>query len=175
MKWATYIAGVCLLMLAAGAAAQQSVRIGYVDTKRLLDNAPQVVAGRDQLDIEFRDRNDAVVTQEQRLAELEQQLQDINPGTEEYLQLQREFRNLQRAVDRLKEDLREELNFRRNEIYQELEELIGQVIKGVAEENQYDLIISNPVAYASDTIDITDLILERLHREFDSDLAEAGN
>ena len=38
----------------------QDLRIGYVDMKQVLDEAPQVVAGRTQLENEFRERNDAI-------------------------------------------------------------------------------------------------------------------
>ena len=41
-------------------ASGQQLRIGYVDMKQVLDSAPQVLAGRDVLDQEFRPRNDAI-------------------------------------------------------------------------------------------------------------------
>ena len=51
-------------------------KIGYADMKIIFDNAPQVVAGRDALDREFRPRNDAVLADEKRLAALQERLTD---------------------------------------------------------------------------------------------------
>ena len=61
-----------VLAFAGAASAQAPVptRIGYVDMKRLLDNAPQVVAGRRKLEREFATRDTALKADEQRLAEL---------------------------------------------------------------------------------------------------------
>jgi hypothetical protein len=42
------------------------LRIGYVDMKQVLDNAPQVVAGRELLDREFRSRSEAIEMDEFR-------------------------------------------------------------------------------------------------------------
>ena len=50
---------ICVVFLGlalASSAWSQSLRVGYVDMKRVLDNAPQVLAGRQQLDQEFRER-----------------------------------------------------------------------------------------------------------------------
>ena len=69
-----YVRTICVvsigLMLASNAWAQ-SLRVGYVDMKRVLDNAPQVVAGREQLDQEFRSRSEAIEIDEFRVKTLE--------------------------------------------------------------------------------------------------------
>ena len=52
-----FILGLGLLLSAQAPA--QNLRVGYVDMKAVLDNAPQVVTGRDKLDLEFRPRNEA--------------------------------------------------------------------------------------------------------------------
>ena len=64
-----------LLVVFAMPAAAQQLRIGYVDMKRVLDSAPQVLAGRDQLDLEFRPRNDAIEFQERQAQTMEDRLQ----------------------------------------------------------------------------------------------------
>ena len=63
-----------LCMGVASLAHAQDLRIGYVDMKRVLDNAPQVVAGRALLDQQFRARNDAIELDESRLSLMESQL-----------------------------------------------------------------------------------------------------
>jgi outer membrane protein len=152
----------------------QELRIGYVDMKQVLDNAPQVVAGRAKLDQEFRARNDAIEMDETRGNALEQRLQQADMTSESRLQLERELRDIRRNVTRRKEDLRDELSFRRTEEVQALEEQINIAVQEIAQRNGYDLIISSPVIYANPDLDITDLILEQLEVEFAADQAEFG-
>lgn len=159
------------LAFCASAEAQQ-LRIGYVDMKQVLDSAPQVLAGRARLDQEFRARNDAIEMDEMRAAALEARIQQGDLSSENLLQTERELRDLRRNVTRRKEDLRDELSFRRTEEVQSLEEQINVAVQEIAERNGYDLIISSPVVYANPDLDITDLILEQLEVEFAADQLE---
>jgi outer membrane protein len=164
---------ILFLALAAPAGAQQSVRIGYVDMKEVLDNAPQVIAGREKLDREFRPRNDALEAEEARVLALEQRLADGDLPEEERISLERRARELRRGLTREREDLRDELSFRRTEEVQRLEDQINVAVQEIARQYGYDLVISSPVVYASDTLDITDLILEQLQAEFEADERES--
>lgn len=156
------------LCLAGSAWAQADLRIGYVDMKRLLDNAPQVLAGRAELDLEFRPRNEALLADEERLVGMEQELADSTGlSNEQILAREREIRNLRRSIDRRREDLAEELNFRRNSEIKALGEEIEVAVQTVAQREGYDLVLSSPVAYASDKIDITDQVLEFLEVDFE--------
>ena len=84
-----------MLILLVGAAMAQDIRIGYVDMKRLLDNAPQVIAGRAALDIEFRPINDELLEDEAQLLQLEQELGSATGLTREQVAArEREIRNL---------------------------------------------------------------------------------
>ena len=159
------------LAFLASAEAQQ-LRIGYVDMKQVLDNAPQVLAGRARLDQEFRARNDAIEMDEMRVAALEARIQQGDLSPDSRLQTERELRDLRRNITRRKEDLRDELSFRRTEEVQSLEEQINVAVQEIAERNGYDLIISSPVVYANPDLDITDLILEQLEVEYAADQLE---
>ena len=150
----------------------QSVRIGYVDMKRVLDNAPQVVAGRDQLDLEFRPRNERIEADEARARSMEQRLAGGDLTDDARVRLERELRELQRNINRRREDLRDELSFRRTEEVQRLEGQINVAVQEIARQNGFDLILSSPVIYADPALDITDLILDQLELEFEADRAE---
>lgn len=162
-----------LLGLAFYASAEaQQLRIGYVDMKQVLDNAPQVLAGRARLDQEFRARNDAIEMDEVRAAALEARIQQGDMSAESRIQSERDIRDLRRNITRRKEDLRDELSFRRTEEVQSLEEQINVAVQEIAERNGFNLIVSSPVVYASPDLDITDLILEQLEVEFAADQLE---
>jgi len=166
---------ICVLIFGlsfAAAVSAQQLRIGYVDMKQVLDNAPQVVAGRAKLDKEFRDRNDAIEMDEFRAGTLESRLVQADLSSDNKLALERELRELHRNISRRKEDLRDELSFRRTEEVQRLEEEINVAVQEIALRNGFDLIISSPVVYASPDMNITDLILEQLEVEFAADQRE---
>ena len=167
----------CVLVLGlvfVAAAEAQQLRIGYVDMKKVLDNAPQVLAGRARLDQEFRARNDAIEMDEMRASALEARLQQGDMSADSRIQLERDLRDLRRNITRRKEDLRDELSFRRTEEVQSLEEQINVAVQEIAERNGFDLIVSSPVIYANPNLDITDLILEQLEVEFAADQLELG-
>jgi outer membrane protein len=160
---AALLIGVCF----APTAWAQQTRIGYIDMQRLLDNAPQVVAGREALRREFAQRDAELKAQEQRLADLrvrEQRDAAILPR-EAAQALTREIETLDRSIKRLREKLREDLSARSSaELNQRWPEIHDAVIE-YARENGYDLVVESPVIYASASIDITDRVIERLQRQ----------
>jgi outer membrane protein len=161
-----------LLMVVAGSATAQQLRVGYVDMKQVLDNAPQVLAGREKLDLEFRPRNETIEFQERQVQEMDDRLQMGDLAEDARIRLDRELREMRRNVNRQKEDLRDELSFRRTEEVQKLEDQINLAVQEIARDNGYDLILSSPVIYADPSLDITQLILDQLRLEYEADKRE---
>jgi outer membrane protein len=163
-----------LFVFAAGPAAAQQLRIGYVDMKQVLDNAPQVLAGREKLDLEFRPRNETIEFQERQAQAMEDRLALGDLSEDAKVRLDRELREMRRNVARQKEDLRDELSFRRTEEVQRLEDQINQAVQAIARDSGYDLILSSPVIYADPSLDITQLILDQLRVEYEADKLESS-
>jgi len=161
-----------LFVLVAGPAAAQQLRVGYVDMKQVLDNAPQVLAGREKLDLEFRPRNETIEFQERQAQSMEDRMQVGDLQEDARTRLDRELRELRRNVNRQKEDLRDELSFRRTEEVQKLEDQINLAVQEIARDNGYDLILSSPVIYADPSLDITQLVLDQLKLEHEADKRE---
>jgi len=161
-----------LFMVVATPATAQQLRVGYVDMKQVLDNAPQVLAGREKLDLEFRPRNETIEFQERQVQDMDDRLQMGDLSEDARIRLDRELREMRRNVNRQKEDLRDELSFRRTEEVQSLEDQINQAVQEIARDNGYDLILSSPVVYADPSLDITQLILDQLRLEYEADKQE---
>jgi len=159
-------------VLVAGSATAQQLRVGYVDMKQVLDNAPQVLEGREKLDLEFRPRNETLEFQERQTQTMEDRLQKGDLSEDAKIRLDRELRDMRRNIDRQKEDLRDELSFRRTEEVQKLEDQINQAVQAIARDSGYDLILSSPVVYADPSLDITQLILDQLRLEYEADKRE---
>ena len=161
-----------LLVVVASQATAQQLRVGYVDMKQVLDNAPQVIAGREKLDLEFRPRNETIEFQERQVKEMDDRLQMGDLSEDARIRLDRDLREMRRNVNRQKEDLRDELSFRRTEEIQKLEDQINQAVEAIARDSGYDLILSSPVVYADPSLDITQLILDQLKLEHEADKRE---
>lgn len=145
-----------------------ATRVGYVDMKRLLDNAPQVLAGRQRLQREFAARDAALRADETRLATLKarQERDGATLSQTDADQLRREIDALDRGLRRTREELRADLKTRSD---QELDRSWQEINNAVAEysrEQGYELVVPSPVVYASARIDITDAVLERLKRDY---------
>lgn len=159
--------GVAVLLAFSGVANAQA-RIGYVDMKRLLDEAPQVSAGRSKLAREFEDRNDELKIKERRLESMEQRLLDESASLseEQRINLEWEIRSLRREINTTRQQLSDDLNIRLNEELSQVDDEVEKAIRTIAREQGYDLVLSSPVEFASDRINLTDQVLQRLRERF---------
>lgn len=153
---------VAAVLLSAVASAQ--TRVGYVDMQRLLDNAPQMTSGSDSLRAEFAERDRLLKADEERLQRLQQQR---DSGESSGRELDGEIDALQRRIQRTRDNLRDELRRRSEEELELRWREITEAVAAYARDENYDLIVSSPVFYASPSIDITDRILARLQRSAD--------
>jgi outer membrane protein len=158
-----------LLVTAAvlpSAASAQPVKIGYVDLKRVLDEAPQMVESRSRLEREFSSRDGAIKAAESRLAALKQRYERDNAimSHDDAEALKREIDATERANKRMVEEARTELSSRqaaeRDKNWQKMQDVIIEY----ARSQGYDLIEATVPIYVSPRVDITDAVLDQLKR-----------
>lgn len=156
-----------VLLVSPALAQPPAARIGYVDMKRLLDNAPQVIAGRQKLEREFAPRDSALSADERRLATMRSRYErdKDSMARDEAENLRREIDALDRSIRRNRDKLRDELKTRSDQELDRSWREINDAVIAFARENNIDLIVPSPVVYASPRIDITDQVLERLRRQ----------
>jgi outer membrane protein len=75
---------------------------------------------------------------------------------------ERDLANQSRDLQRMQREFREDLNLRRNEELAGIQERANKVIQQIAADEKYDLILQDPVVYASKRIDITDRVIQAL-------------
>lgn len=155
-----------LVLLPLAALAQS--KLGYVDMKRLLDNAPQVQAGRERLQREFATRDTALRQEETRLADIKRVFERdgalLSKADADIRK--REIDALERSVKRTRDELRGELKSRSDQELDKSWQEINNTVVDYAREQGLDLVVPSPVVFADPRIDITDRVLERLRREF---------
>lgn len=153
-----------VVLFSAASASAQEMKIGFVDTARVLKEAPQAELARKELEREFAPRDDKIVNMQNKLRNLnDKQDRDIATMSDsERRRLERDMIELRRDIRRAKEEFTEDFNLRRNEELTKLQKLISQTTVAVAKEDGYDIVLSDDVLYSSKRVDITDKILAKL-------------
>ncbi len=152
------------LLLLCGSVWSQELKIGFVDGVKLIEKAPQGDAAKEALEAEFKPREQEIIELRNKIRDSEESL---NPEDENFLQSQRDLRDQRRDLKRLQQEMREDLNLRRNEELAKLQRLISNAIVEIAKQEGFDLILQDAV-YAASSIDITDQVLESLGATFES-------
>ena len=153
-----------LAMSVSHAQVLSDLRIGYVNPGRVSDEAPQAEAAREQLQEEFAPRDARIVAMQEELRALEDRMaeQRLSLSPEAEQDLQREIVTKRREIQRQQEAFREDFNLRRNEALGNLQRRILQVVEQFARDEGFDLVVSDGVVFASEAVNITDRIIERL-------------
>ena len=145
-------------------ATAEQYKIGVVNAMEVLEQSPQAERMSTELRVEFEERNREIINAQRLVTDLNERLTtDAKKSSESELAgLERELYVKNRELERLEEQYKEDLSFRRNEILTALQEEIVQAIAIVSEQNQFDIVLSGGVNWASPRIDMTPLVIEYL-------------
>ena len=143
--------------------AQESTRIGYVNTERILRDAAPAKAAQQKLEQEFSKRDKELQDLAERLRAMgERNERDAAVMSDsDRARRQREFAELEKDFQRKQREFREDLTQRRNEELSQVVERANRVIRQIAEQEKYDFILQEAV-FASNRVDITDKVLRAL-------------
>jgi outer membrane protein len=141
-------------------------KIGFVDTVKLMEAAPQAKSAQSKIESEFSPREKELVSLQREIKEQEDKLS--RDGTvmseSERTKLERDILAKRRDLKRAQEEFRDDLNIRRNEVLAKLQKEMYEAVVALAKDEKYDLIFSQGVVYSSDKVDITEDVLKKLTR-----------
>ena len=142
------------------------LKIGYVNAVKVIEEAPQGEAALKKLESEFAPRDKQIVEMQNKLKQLEQELEKNALVLKDAEHRSKEFEivSLKRDLRRATQEFREDYNLRRNEELAALQKIVQKTIAEIARQENYDLILESAV-YASTRADITDKILKRLGKK----------
>lgn len=144
-------------------AQETTYKIGFVNTARVLKEAPQARRVEERLKAEFEPREAQLKQKRQEILTLEDQLKSDSALTANARRkLEREIRLKVSQLKFLEQEFREDQNLRRNEEIRELQQVISKVLKMQGDDQKFDLILTEGVSYVSDRIDITAETIEML-------------
>jgi outer membrane protein len=158
-----------ILVLFSGFLQAQPLKIGYINIDHLVSSSPQFIQANQTVIKEFQ-------PQERQLLALRKQVQlsvdTFNKNSKTLTQSERKteikkIANLERQLKQQARALKKQLNLINEQELNKIQDLINRVIKQVAEDQNFDLILYQEVAYVSKKINITPIISQKLRLLFE--------
>ena len=162
----TLTVGALVLALAATLVFAQGgeYKIGFVNTERLFREATPAKRAQQKLEKEFAGRDADIQKLSRQVRDLQALLEKdgVTMAESDRRNKERDLANMSRDLQRLQREFREDLNLRRNEELGSVQERANKVIQQIAEAEKFDLILQDPVVFASTRIDITEKVIKAL-------------
>ena len=158
-----------ILVLFSGFLQAQPLKIGYINIDHLVSSSPQFIQANQVVIKAFQ-------PQERQLLALSKQIQlsadTFNKNSKTLTQSERKteikkIANLERQLKQQARALKKQLNLKNEQELSKIQDLINRVIKQVAEDQNFDLILYQEVAYVSKKINITPIISQKLRLLFE--------
>lgn len=144
--------------------AHAEVRIATIDVSRIINEAPDAKAKKKELDAASEEAKKKLEAKDKELMALKTKLEEqkVSPESKEAESL----RNQARDFQRMRADMKAELERKYMKINKELTDKVLGRIEAYAKANKYDLVIDKsekmrgPVLFGSSSADITDEVLK---------------
>ncbi len=159
-----WLAAAAVVAAATAPAQAQELKIGYVNSERVLREAVPAKAAQTKLEAEFGKRERELADLATKLKAAADKLEKDGPtlAPSEQQRRQRELVDQDREIQRKRREFQEDLNQRRNEELAAVVERANRVIKQIFDSEKYDVILQE-VVFASNKVDITDKVIKGLN------------
>jgi Skp family chaperone for outer membrane proteins len=146
------------------AAAQADVRIATVDVARILNDSPEAVTKKKELDTLSEETKKKLENKAKDLQALKTKLENSKVSADS--KEAESFRNQARDFERMRGDAKTDLEKKYMKVNKELTDKVLGRIETYAKANDYDLVFDKsdrfrgPVLFGSEAVDITDEVLK---------------
>lgn len=160
------IIAVFFLLLTTSLAASETIKIGYIDPEKVINNLPQYNQSIDQISREFEPKKQELLDLFEHIELLRTKVNDINKSVkkenleEELFKLAR----LEKSFEQETEFWQDKMNKRKIDLLQKIEQLINNTINELAISENYDLILYGNAAFVSDKTNITTKVIEKIQK-----------
>ena len=152
------------LLTAAPAVRTEDLKVGVVNSDRILRDSQPARAAMQKLEAEFSKRDKDMQEMGARMKASAERFEKDGPimSESDRVRRQRELAEMDREFQRKQREFREDFNQRRNEELQGLLERTNRIIRQIAEQEKFDLIVQEAV-YFNPRIDMTERVLRALN------------
>ena len=140
--------------------------MGFVNISIVMQKAPQSIAAVERLEAEF-DKKDAQLLELEddiRKGEILLRRSSRNMDEEKRERLQARIISMKREFKERREEFKEEFNKRRTEEQAKIQQEVLEIIKELAKRKDFDMVVSEPILYADDQVNLTDQVLDVLEK-----------
>ena len=144
--------------------AQAEVKIGTVDVARIVNDSPEAVAKKKELDSFSEETKKKIEGKGKELQALKTKLENGKVSAES--KEAENFRNQVRDFERMRGDAKADLEKRYMKVNKELTDKVYGQIEKFAKANSYDLIIDKsdryrgPILFGDSSVDVTEQVLK---------------
>ncbi len=151
-------------LLLATNVSYADLKIGFVNIPAVLEKAPQAEKAKKRLEQEFSPRDKQLVAQQKEIQSMDERMTKDAAvmGESARVNLEKDILNKKRDAKRAQQEFSEDFNARRNEELGKLQRRIVEAIREIAKDQNFDLLLTDGVIYASEQIDVTAQVQQKL-------------
>ncbi len=151
-------------LLGMSAAAQAELKIGVLNYGRLMDESPQGKVLLEQLRSEAATKQRELQTQAASLKARADKLgkDRATMTADQVTRSEKEIRDGERDLARRQSEIQDDFNSKRNEEMSKLQRSLIDEVQSYARGQNFDLVITDGVIYATPAIDVTPAVLQML-------------
>ncbi len=153
-----------LLALLVTSINAQSTKIGYIDVEKVINSLPQYQHDNDSLIQQFEPKKQQLLDLFKHIELLKENLMNVDRSinNENYQKELDNIRELEASFQKETELWQQQLNQKKYESLQKIEIMINLAIEEFAISENYDLILYQNAAFASDQVNITNQIISKI-------------
>ncbi|HEY3487304.1 MAG TPA: OmpH family outer membrane protein [Gammaproteobacteria bacterium] len=154
----------CCFLPSAFAQDIGPLKVGYVDFQTVAMKSPQMEEAKKRLEKEFNARKEELKGMEAAYLQLRERLQKegLTMSNEDLRKLEENILAQERKIRWNQSIMDEDFKIRRNQVMTQLQQDIVKTITTIAQQEKYDLILTDGVLMSSSRINLTDRILTEL-------------
>ena len=156
-----------LLFFLVSSVFAESIKIGFIDTERVVNSSSLYKKGKANIAEEFESKRQELLDLFNHIelvkAELKKNEQSLNN-----LNQKKELKNILELETSLQNETaywQEIINQEQIDLLREIEIIINNALKEFAADENYDLILFENVAFVNDKVDITPKIIEKIESQ----------
>ena len=140
--------------------------VGFVNVSIVMQKAPQSISAIKRLEKEFDKKDAELLDLEEDIRKGEILLRRSSRSMDEAKRerLEKRVISMKREFKERREEFREEFNKRRTEEQSKIQKQVLEIIKNIAKDKGFDVVVSEPVLYADDQVNLTDQVLDILKK-----------
>lgn len=168
VQWRRTLTAACIVLACASGsfgAHANDIKIGVVDTEKILAESAPAVRALKKIEKEFLPRDQEIKKMASQAKVLQDQLEKdgkIMPEADRRNK-ERDLATLSREYQRAQRQMREDLSLRQNDEVATLQLSASKAIQAIAETEKYDLILPlRDLVYRSQRMDITEKVIKAL-------------